>query len=307
MIECGDEWKQRVNSSRDLWNPALLLRAKIPRSNAGQVAHVSRTRVTLQEADITRRAPEGACWLRLGCWSNNSAISCPSPGAFHRRVLRSCLVPQCSYPPHRPRHQRRLANCDWMPAPFTSGQPSNTRRHPTCWAPSQWSHAVFSTPCHVAWTSAPLSAHLSIQCKRTAPQNETSICTRHTTSHQFIWQQQHTYGAVGGSPMECWVGGQLHKTPHFHPRHRHPPAGMTLLRRAWVRLNRLRTGVGRFPSCLYKWGMASSAACDCGAEKPTVDHVVLQCPIHRPPHGPHGLTVPDDETIEWLLNICPEI
>jgi len=36
----------------------------------------------------------------------------------------------------------------------------------------------------------------------------------------------------------------------------------------------------------------------------TVDHVVLQCPIHRPPHG---LTVVDDETIEWLFNTCPKI
>ena len=74
------------------------------------------------------------------------------------------------------------------------------------------------------------------------------------------------------------------------------PHGMTLLRRAWVRLNRLRTAVGRFRSCLYKWGMASSAACECGAEEQTVDHVVLQCPIHRLPHGLHGLTVLDDET-----------
>jgi len=41
---------------------------------------------------------------------------------------------------------------------------------------------------------------------------------------------------------------------------------------AWVRLNRLRTGVGRFHSCLYKWSM-SSAACECGAEEETVDHV----------------------------------
>jgi len=86
-----------------------------------------------------------------------------------------------------------------------------------------------------------------------------------------------------------------------------PPPGMTLPRKAWVRLNRLRTGVGRFCSCLCKWGMASSAACDCGAEEQTVDHVVLQCPIHRPPHGLHGLTVLDDETTEWLLNTCPEI
>ena len=37
----------------------------------------------------------------------------------------------------------------------------------------------------------------------------------------------------------------------------HTP-GMTLSRRAWVRLNRLRTGVGRFRSCLYKWGMGCS-------------------------------------------------
>jgi len=40
----------------------------------------------------------------------------------------------------------------------------------------------------------------------------------------------------------------------------HTP-GMTLPRRAYVRLNRLRTGVGRFRSCLYKWDTASSAAC----------------------------------------------
>jgi len=32
-----------------------------------------------------------------------------------------------------------------------------------------------------------------------------------------------------------------------------------------------------------------------------------QCPIHRPPHGLHGLTVLDDETTEWLFNTCPKI
>jgi len=82
---------------------------------------------------------------------------------------------------------------------------------------------------------------------------------------------------------------------------------MTLTRRAWVRLIRLRTNVGRFRSCLYKWSMASSAAFECGAEEQTVNHVVLQYPTHQPPHGLHGLTVVDDETIEWLLNTCPEI
>jgi len=52
--------------------------------------------------------------------------------------------------------------------------------------------------------------------------------------------------------------------------------------------------------------MASSAACECGAEQ-TVDHVVLQCLIRRLPHGLQGLTVLDDETTEWLLHTCPEI
>ena len=82
-------------------------------------------------------------------------------------------------------------------------------------------------------------------------------------------------------------------------------SGRTTPQDSWVRLNRLRTGVGRFRSCLHKWGMASSEACECGAEQ-TVDHVVLHCPIQRPPYGLHGLTVLDDETTEWLLNTCPD-
>jgi len=52
--------------------------------------------------------------------------------------------------------------------------------------------------------------------------------------------------------------------------------------------------------------MASPAACAYGAEEQTVDHVVLHCPIHRLPPGVQGLTVLDNETIEWLLKTCPE-
>ena len=49
---------------------------------------------------------------------------------------------------------------------------------------------------------------------------DTHLYPPHDNS-QFIWQQ-HTCGSLGGSPMECEVGGQPQKTPHFHPRHRHP-------------------------------------------------------------------------------------
>ena len=57
----------------------------------------------------------------------------------------------------------------------------------------------------------------------------------------------------------------------------HTP-GMTLPRTAWVWLNRHRTCVGRSRSCLCKCGVASSAACECGAEQ-TVDHVILYYPM----------------------------
>ena len=83
--------------------------------------------------------------------------------------------------------------------------------------------------------------------------------------------------------------------------------GIALSRTAWVRINRLRSDVGRSRFYLHKWGMASSAACERYAEEQNAGYVVLQCPIHGPPHEPHGVIVLDDEKIEWLLNICPEI
>jgi len=51
--------------------------------------------------------------------------------------------------------------------------------------------------------------------------------------------------------------------------------------------------------------MAASAACECGAEDQTVDHIVFQCPIHLSPWIAR-LDL-DDKTIDWLLNTWPEI
>jgi len=87
--------------------------------------------------------------------------------------------------------------------------------------------------------------------------------------------------------MERGVGGQSPGDSALQFQAPVHTTGMTLPRRAWVQLNRLRTGVGRFRSCLYKWGMTSSEACECGAEEQTVDHVVLHCRIHQPPNGLH--------------------
>ena len=85
------------------------------------------------------------------------------------------------------------------------------------------------------------------------------------------------------------------------------PVGMGLLRAAWVELNRLRTGVGRFHSSMHKWGLAPSPNCECGASEQTSDHVLIACPIHRAPHGAWGLMVLDDKTRCWLNNITASI
>ena len=301
--------QMRAESQLQQRNPTLLLRAHIPRSNVGQVRHVSPTPwVTSQEANITRRTPEAACWFRLGCWSNNAENSHPCPGPFDSRVQRSCLVPQCSYPPHRPRHQRRLANCDWMPASYTSRQSSNPRKNPTCWASSQWSHTISRTPCHGVWTPAPLSAHPSIWWSCTAPQIETPICTRRTTTHQCFWQQQqHTCGAVGGQP---------HKTPHFISRHRYP----TPLESP----SQEQLGSGLTASAPLS--DVSAPACTNGVCPPLRSVSVAQ--INRPStmlsSNVQSIDLPtawrfewsnrwdneatdDDETTEWLLTTCPDI
>jgi len=102
-------------------------------------------------------------------------------------------------------------------------------------------------------------------------------------------RQQQKCAALCRSSVECGAFvGEHYETLHFHPDTGTHSPGMALTRTAWVRLNRLRTGLGRFCSCLHKWGMAPSAACECGTEEQTVDHVVLHCPIHRPLHGAHG-------------------
>jgi len=151
------------------------------------------------------------------------------------------------------------------------------------------------------------------ECKCTASQIETPICPRRTAAHHFDCNNSIHEAHLAD---HWWNAEWLDKSNParlrtFTPDTGNHPPGITLPRTAWVRPPHrgscLQTGAGRFRSCLYKWGMDTSAACACGAEVQTVDHVVLQWPIHRPPHGLHGLTVLDDETIEWLLNTCPEV
>ena len=85
----------------------------------------------LQKPDMCRTL-EAACWIWLGCWSNSVENTHVSSGPLNSRELLSCRVPQCSHPTLSSCHQRRLANCDWMPASYTSGQSSYPRGQPIC-------------------------------------------------------------------------------------------------------------------------------------------------------------------------------
>ena len=93
----------------------------------------------------------------------------------------------------------------------------------------------------------------------------------------------------------------------YIPRVSTKSIGMGLTRTAWVKLNRLRGGVGRFGSSMHKWGLASSAKYEGGDSEQTADHFILTCPIHRAPRGIMGLTVLDDETRCWLNSVIASI
>ena len=82
----------------------------------------------------------------------------------------------------------------------------------------------------------------------------------------------------------------------FIPRVSSRPLEMSLPRTSWVRLNRLRTGVGRFQMSMYKWGLAPSPNCECDATDQTTDHVIYSCLLHHVPRGTRGLEVLDDAT-----------
>ena len=86
----------------------------------------------------------------------------------------------------------------------------------------------------------------------------------------------------------------------FIPRVSLRPLEMSLPRTSWVRLNRLRIGVGRFHWSMYKWGLDPSPNCECGATEQTADHVICSRLVHHVPRGTRGLQVLNEATRYWL-------
>ena len=111
------------------------------------------------------------------------------------------------------------------------------------------------------------------------------------TNHK--WNAEYCKGASRLRAFVPWTGTR--------------PVGKDLSRAAWIKLNCLRIGVGRFHSSISKWGLSPSPNCKCGASEQTADHVQTACPIHRAPHGARGLTVLDDKTRCWPNNTTASI
>jgi len=95
---------------------------------------------------------------------------------------------------------------------------------PGCYTSGQSSCSIFASipPAELRRNGATLSLarramkprhllHSALTCPPSANarrlKSEKPICTSRTRTHQFVWQQQHTCGAVGGSPMEWRVVG----------------------------------------------------------------------------------------------------
>ena len=109
------------------------------------------------------------------------------------------------------------------------------------------------------------------------------------------------------SQMENGILQKCFQAPCFCSRDQCQACWDGLPQATWVKLNRLRTGVGRLHSSIHKWGLAPSPNCECGASEQTAHHVLTACLIHRAPHGARGLTVLDNETRCWLNNITASI
>ena len=72
-------------------------------------------------------------------------------------------------------------------------------------------------------------------------------------------------------------------------------------RPARLMLNHLRTGIGLFCSKTHKWGVASTAACECGTIEQTAEHVITSFPIYHNPNGARALSDVDKSLMIWLI------
>ena len=128
-------------------------------------------------------------------------------------------------------YQRPLGNSDWMPASYNRRQSSHPHLHPTCWVSLQKSNSTNSTDCHGAWSSVPISTHLSVEWECHASQIGTPIFSSRATTHRLIWPPQLKCGS-GQISDKMWNGCRALRLYLVSFRHRH--AGQRVNTFSWM-------------------------------------------------------------------------
>ena len=117
-----------------------------------------------------------------------------------------------------------------------------------------------------------------------------------------LWEQSQQQIVV---PAETWAlntwqdrwNRSQSQLNQFVPQVSTKPTGCDLRRPQWVKLNRLRSGHGRYNSFLHRIGLAPSPNCTCG-EPETAEHV-LRC---RVVDIQGNMTTVDDNFRDWICN-----
>ncbi|NEO82313.1 reverse transcriptase domain-containing protein [Moorena sp. SIO4G3] len=77
------------------------------------------------------------------------------------------------------------------------------------------------------------------------------------------------------------------------------PPGSTFCRKDWVALNRARSGVGRTGDNLVQWKLTDDAACPCGEELQTMDHILRECTL-GPSCSNQDLLEANQTAVQWI-------
>jgi len=81
------------------------------------------------------------------------------------------------------------------------------------------------------------------------------------------------------------------------------PSGSELPHSLWEALNRLRTGLGCFGTCLYRWDILDTPKSICANAEQSANQIIFDCNILCAPNCLEDLRSSDIKNTKWLKNL----